>query len=144
MKNKSSKLIKYSVIIGVILIALTAIIMIFINLFSGSNENRYVGIENHKLTKAEKKSVKEKINELEKVKDVDVYIKSKEIRIFVKLSEDVDFEKVKAVSNEALAGISEKNLEFYDVGIFITSDSKDSEVYPQIGSKHKTSKSFSW
>lgn len=135
---------KRAIILGVVILFVVLLVLIYKNLFSSSNGNRYKGIENYKLTSAEKDSVKEKLNELGKVKNVKIYVKSKIIRIFVNLSEDVDFDTVKNVSNSLLEGFSEENLSYYDVEIFYESDNKESIVYPQIGYKHKSKTEFSW
>lgn len=135
---------KRAIILGVVILFIVLLILIYKNLFSSSNSNRYKGIENYKLTSAEKDFVKEKLNELGKVKSVEIYVKSKIIRIFVNLNEDVDFDMVKNVSNDLLEGFSEENLSYYDVEIFYESDNEESNVYPQIGYKHKSKTEFSW
>lgn len=135
---------KRAIILGVVILFIVLLILIYKNLFSSSNSNRYKGIENYKLTSAEKDFVKEKLNELGKVKSVEIYVKSKIIRIFVNLSEDVDFDMVKNVSNDLLEGFSEENLSYYDVEIFYESANEESNVYPQIGYKHKSKTEFSW
>lgn len=135
---------KRAIILGVVILFIVLLILIYKNLFSSSNSNRYKGIENYKLTSAEKDFVKEKLNEIGKVKSVEIYVKSKIIRIFVNLNEDVDFDMVKNVSNDLLEGFSEENLSYYDVEIFYESDNEESNVYPQIGYKHKSKTEFSW
>lgn len=140
--NKKS--IKYIIIAAVALLIIVFSIIIYKNIFASSNSSRYEGIENYKLTNNEINSVKDKINELDEVKKVDIYTDSKIIKIVVKLSSEADFEKVKAKANESLKGFKEKNLTYYDVEFFVQSSNKDSEVYPQIGYKFKTNSEFSW
>lgn len=114
---------------------------------SSSSSKRLEGIEKYELTNNEKNAVKDKISELDNVKSVDVYVisdKTKILRIFIKLSEDVDFEKLDEKCNEAITLFSKENLSFYDVEVFVESDNKESEVYPQIGYKHKTNEKLSW
>lgn len=146
MKKKLGKkrIIRYSIIAGAILVVILIGFMIYKNLFAGTNSSRYDGIENYNLTNEEKNNITERINELDNVKSVDVYITSKIIKILVKLSDDVDFAKVQDVSNQVLSDISEDNLSFYDVEIFFESENKDSDVYPKIGYKHKKNTEFSW
>ena len=144
MKKKNSKLIKYFIIIIIVLLVLISIIMIYKNLFANSDGNRYAGIENYKLSNDEINAVTENLNELENIDNIDIYVNSKIIKIFIKLTDDVNFDKVKDISNQALNDFSEKNLEYYDVEIFVDSKSEESEIYPQIGYKHKTSNEFSW
>ena len=141
MKKNKKKLIIISIIIVVIFIFL---VLIYKNVFSKSNDVRYKNIEKYKLTNNEINSVKKQIKEIDEVKKVDVYIDSKIIKIVVKLSEDVDFEKIKTTANDSLTKFSEDNLSYYDVEFFIDSSNDKSEVYPQIGYKFKSNSEFSW
>lgn len=143
-KLKKNKIIKYSIILGIVLIILIVGFIVYKTLFSSSDSSRFDGIENHKLTNDEINSVKEKVNGLDNVKSVDVYTNSKIIRVFIKLESDTDFNKVKEVSNQLLTSFKEDNLSFYDVEIFVESLNEKSEVYPKIGYKHKTSSEFAW
>lgn len=141
MKKKHVK----SIIVFVIILLIVIIsFFIYKNLFADSKSLRYEGIENYKLTNKEINAVKDKINELEEIKSIDVYTDSKIIKIVVKLKEDVEFDEVKKIANESISHFSEKNLTFYDVEFFVQSSNKESETYPQIGYKFKTNSEFSW
>lgn len=144
MKLKNAKLIKYIIIAVVLIIVLVAGVMIYKNLFASSNSSRYAGIENYKLTNDEINSVKDKINELENVDKVDVYINSKIIKVFLKLKDDIEFDKVKNKANEVISSFKEENLKYYDIEFFVDSLKEDSEVYPRIGYKYKTNSEFVW
>lgn len=131
-------------IIFVVLLLCVLSFLVYKNLFVGSNSTRYKDIEKHKLTNNEINSVKDKVNELEDVKSVDVYVDSKIIKIVVKLNNDLDLEKVKDKANETLSDIKEKNLLYYDIEFFVDSLNEESEIYPQIGYKFKSNSEFSW
>lgn len=141
MKKNKKKII---IITAIVILVLVLLILVYNSLFSSSNSTRYDGIENYELTKKEKESVKEKLNELENVEDIDIHINSKIIKIIVNLSDDVAFDGVKAKANEAISGFSEDNLSYYDIEIFVQSSNEESEIYPQIGYKFKTNSEFSW
>jgi len=141
---KKTKIIKLIMILLVLVIAGVSIFMIYKNLFSSSNNTRYEGIEKHKLTNDEKNATKDVLKEIENIEEIDIFVSSKIIKIIVELKEDTDFEKVKNISNQAVTKISEDNLKFYDVEIYISSMNEESEVYPQIGYKHKSNSEFSW
>ena len=140
----NKKTIKYIVIGSIVLLVVVLSILIYKNLFAQSNGSRYEDKKNYKLTNNEINFVEDKVNELDDVKSVDVYIDSRIIKIVVKLKNDVDFEKVKEKANESLSGFSEENLKYYDVQFFVQSSNKKSETYPQIGYKFKTNTEFSW
>lgn len=138
------KYIKYIIIIVSIILMSILLLLIYNNMFAKSNSTRYEGIENYKLTNDEKNAVKDKINELEGIKSIDVYTDSKIIKIVVKLKEDINFDDIKRVANESIEKISEENLSYYDIGFFVESNNKESKVYPQIGSKFKGNSEFAW
>lgn len=143
-KFKKNKNIKYITILVIILIVVVSGFLVYKNLFGGTSSSRFDGIEDYKLSNDEINSAKEKINELENIKDVDIYTKSKIIRIFIQLQSDIDFDKVKEVSNQLISSFKEENLEYYDLEIFVGSLNEESEVYPKIGYKHKKSSEFVW
>lgn len=149
-KSKRTKIIKYSIASVIILIMAIAGFMVYKTLFSSSDSSRFDGIESHKLSNDEINSAKGKINELDNIESVDIYTsvdsrtESKIIKIFIKLKSDIDFDKVKEVSNQLISSFKEDNLSFYDLEIFVDNLNEESEVYPQIGYKNKKSSEFVW
>lgn len=142
-KSNKIKIVKYCIISVIVILIAVAGFMVYKTLFSSSASSRFDGIEEHKLSNDEINSAKEKVNNLDNVKDVDVYVNSKIIRIYVKLESDTDFNKVKELSNQLISSFKEDNLKFYDLEMFVESN-EESEVYPKIGYKHKTSSEFVW
>ena len=147
MKNIMKKLKKYYKLIILCLVVLVVVVLslfIYKNLFQQNKSNRLEGIENHQLTKKEVSKIKDTFNELEDVKSIDVYTNYKIIKIYLELKEDISLDDVKEKSNEVIEKISEKNLSFYDVEIFVECLDKESDQYPKIGYKYKTSSEFTW
>ena len=142
--KKLKKYYKWIIVAVAVLIVSILTILIYKNLFEQGTSRRLEGIEEHELTKKEIKLVKESISELEEVSSVSVSTNYKIIKIFIELSKDVEFENISELSAEAVNNFSEKNLEFYDVEIFIDSLNEESEIYPRIGYKHKTNSDFTW
>lgn len=142
--------VKVIAVVLVILMALAAIgifgYIVYKNLFAGVESKRLEGVSEHPITNGEKEevtSVFKGITELESI-DITTSKNSKIITIHITLKSDVNFEDVKNICNNAVTKFSEKNLEFYDVEVFIKSNNKESEVYPQIGYKQRLKTSFSW
>ncbi len=137
MKKKHIKYIIASVIAILIVVLL---ILIYNNLFASSNNKRNGDIKDYVITTEEINSVKEKFSGIEEVESVDVTthsdVNSRRISIVVKLSKDVDFEKMKKSANEVFSSFSEKNLGYYDIHITIDSKQEDS-IYPKMGTKVK-------
>lgn len=141
MKKKT---IKYVILAIIIILIFVLSFFIYKNIFADGNTTRYKDIENYKLTNDEKNSAKDKINELEAIKNIDIYIDSKIIKIVVELENDIDFGIVQAKANEVISSFSEKNLSYYDLEFFVSSSNNESEIYPQIGYKFKSNLEFSW
>ena len=151
MEKYIKKIVKYlkkyyKLLIVILVLIIIAVLGVFIykEMFEVGVSNRLEGIEKYNLTKKEIKAVKEKLNEIENVDSIDITTNYKIIKIFLVLEEDVDFDEVKEICNKSIEEISEKNLSFYDIEIFIESKNKKSEVYPKIGYKYKTNSEFVW
>lgn len=143
MKKKDIKLIIILVSITVIFIFL---LLIYKNIFSGTNSSRNNDIKDYKISNNEINAVKNKINELEEVKTVDIHTNnnSKIVKIVVVLSSDIDFKEIQTVANESLTNFKKENLSYYDIEFYIDTENEESETYPQIGYKFKTNSEFSW
>ena len=134
---------KIITIVGVALLIIIAFVLLYKIFFGSSGSDRYEGIKSHKLSKTEISDVKKVVNELDNVKSVEVYTESKIIKIFVNLSDDVDFDKTKDIATKSISKIDKKNIKFYDIEFFVDAK-KDSKIYPRIGYKHKSSENFVW
>lgn len=143
-KFKNNKHVKYGIIGVVVVLVIVLGILIYKNLFSGSNSNRLEGIDNYKLTKNEINDVKDSFNELNDIDSIDVYTNYKIIKILIKLKNDIELDTLKEKANKSIEKISENNRGFYDIEIFVESNNEKSEVYPKIGYKYKTSSEFVW
>lgn len=134
---------KIITIVGVVLLVIIALVLLYKIFFGASGSDRYEGIKSHKLSKTEISDVKKIVNELDNVKSVEVYTESKIIKIFVNLSDDVDFDKTKDIATKSISKIEKENIKFYDIEFFVDAK-KDSKIYPRIGYKHKSSENFVW
>lgn len=140
------KYIKLAIILVIVIIVSILLVLIYQNLFAGGNSPRNTDIINYKITNNEINATKDKIQEIEEVKSVDIHTNnnSKIIKIVVVLSSDVDFDKIKAMANECITNFSEENIAYYDFEFYVDSENQDSEVYPKIGYKFRSSLEFSW
>ena len=144
MKKIKKKIPKLIPIIIVALIILILLILIYNNLFKSSSSSRFKDLDKYELTDSEVSDVKSTFDNLDNLNKVSVYIKSKIIRIYLVLNDDVELKKVAELADSSINKISEKNLKYFDVEIFIESLNKESTVYPKIGYKHKSQTKFTW
>lgn len=148
-KNNGTGIIVIVVVLALAVMSLFGFI-VYKNIFASVESKRYEGVDEKVLTKDEINEVKDVFKDLEQLDSINVYIesnkneKSKIIKIYITLSEDVDFDEMKKLCNSSIEKISEDNLAFYDLEVFLSSKNEESEVYPQIGYKHVSNEEFSW
>lgn len=145
--KKLKKYYKLIIMFLIILVIITLGVLIYINIFKEGNNNRFEGIEKYKLTKKEKEKIEEKLNEIGNIKNIDIEVQeeSKIIKIFVDLNEDTESETIEKISDELVEEISEKNLSFYDIEVFVECTNKEKcTMEDKIGYKHKSLSEFTW
>ena len=137
------KYYKWIILLIILIIFFVLGLLVYLNIFKETASNRLENIEKYVITKKEISNVKEKYNEIEEIDKISIETNNKIIKIFITLKEDVKFDDIKEISNEAIKEIKDKNLGYYDVEIFVDCK-EESEVYPKIGYKHKSNSEFSW
>lgn len=144
MKFKKKNLI----IIGVVIAIILALFLLFYKFILADNKNPYGNRcderVNYQISNKQLKEVKKKFKEIEQVNSVDVYTKLCTIKIIVNLKEDVELDTIKSKAKEILGLFEEDELELYDFALYVTSDNKDSEIYPINVSKHNSREDFAW
>ena len=151
-KKKNNSGISIIIVVVVLSIAVMSLFgyIVYRSLFARIPNKRYEGIEEHILTQDEKNNISEVFSDLKELDSVNVFIdtnkdsQSRIIKISIKLKEDVKFDDLKTLCNSSIEKVSEDNLDYYDMEVFITSEDKESEIYPQIGYKHVSNSEFSW
>lgn len=90
------------------------------------------------ITKEREKMIQDKIESYEGMKLSDVDVKCNLIDIIVVVNDEIEVKTVKEMSNELLTVFTEEELKYYDIELWVDSDATESEVYPIIGTRHKT------
>lgn len=137
----------YKIILAVLIIIIFIVLsfLVFKSLFAESNNSdRLENIEKHKLTKNEISSTKEIFDEVENIKDIDIYTNNKIINIYIIFEKEIDFKEIKKVSNKVLDTFNEKNLKYYDIQIFLNCEEEECKEQQKIGYKHKSNSDFTW
>ena len=146
MKSKNNKLKIIFICFSIVLFL--AILIFFGCIILGDNKNPYGDRCDEKINYAiddkQIKKIKNKFKEVEEVKNVDVYTKLCTIKILIDLKSDVDLEIMKTKAKEIFEIFSEDEMTLYDFALYISSDNKESEVYPINVSKHSSREDFSW
>ena len=106
--------------------------------------NRLDGIEEVQIKNDQIKTIEEEMKKIEGIKSFNFDIEGRLVYIIIEVSNETAVEVAKGYANKVLEQLEDEQKSYYDIQAMITSDSEESEVYPIIGAKHKTSTSFIW
>lgn len=140
---------KFKVIIFAVLVLLAIFTLFTIKEFVFPNDkkdlygNRLDGIEDVQISKERFEQMIQEIESNEFVVNSKYNIQGRIINVIVEVKNDTDEIKAKALSEKFISNFEPKELDYYDFQFFLVSD-KESERYPFIGYKHKTSLNFKW
>ena len=141
---------KYKLLIGILIflfiILIAGILIIGPSLFFSNDKlygNRLNNIEEHKISDTSVNEIKTSIKDNTNVKDVNFKKVGRILNFEIKVASETNIDEAKNLSNVILEKIDDEDKSYYDIQVFLTCD-EESEVYPKIGYKHKTSESFVW
>lgn len=142
---KKNKILVTLLLIAVIMFS-TILIIIFSNLSSGNDEygNRLDGIENYPIADDTVNNIKNEISSLDKVNSISYNLEGRLINFTIKVDDDLVVSEAKNYSEKIIEHFSDDIKSYYDIQILIDSTNDESENYPIIGYKHKTSDSLVW
>ncbi|MBP3445535.1 MAG: hypothetical protein J6K23_06580 [Bacilli bacterium] len=130
----------------IILIFIIAGIFLLKAFFPSGNAygDRLKGIEKVEFSKSEITKLEEKIKERDNIKNVSIDIKGRLINIIITVNKDTNIDDMKDYAKERLEIFDKEELEYYDVQFYLLNEDDESEDYPSIGYKHKTSDEIKW
>ena len=105
--------------------------------------DRLEGIENVPIDQSTIKEMEEAFLKNENVVSFNYILSGKIIKITIKVKEETKIEDAKVLGDIILKHLSDDQKKFYDIQYAVTCE-KESDLYPMIGSKHKTKETFSW
>ena len=133
---------------GLIKIAIFLLILMFIcillykTFFYSDNEDAIYGvrlrnISEYKIKKDEIKNIEKNISEISGVKDIDINIKGRLIKIFITIEDGKSKDEIKTIMNSILSNFSEDIKGYYDITFYAQQNIDGKIKYPVIGYKHK-------
>lgn len=136
-------------IIGTILLVFLILLFILLKLFSvdyskSEYGDRLKGINDVKISSSTEKKLENEMKELSEVKDCNYRLQGRLIYINITFNDGVSIDTAREVSNKVLEYFDEDEKKYYDMELILTNENKDSEGYPEMGYKHKTSESIVW
>lgn len=135
------------IILGIVIVLLIAGIVIFLKLSPDSGKdsygNRLAGIENYPISQERVQNMQAEALQTEGIQSLNYILNGRRIDLIVKVNSDMSKENAKQYANKTLEYFSEEEKAYYDFQIFFQTDG-ESEIYPIIGAKHKTSSAYIW
>lgn len=136
-----------SIIIGICIMMLL-FILIFTKIFFFSEKSddygtRLEGIDAVTISKDKLDKLAIDLKKEESITNVETNLAGKIINILVTVKGDAPIETMKNKASESLENFSKKEIEFYDIQVFLMSE-EVSTVYPTIGYKGKSSTTLLW
>ena len=139
---------KKPIVIGSI--SVFAILVIFFTIFFivpsfGTNKygSRLSAKNEHKVSADSISSIKNKLQEKDGVTKVTYNKEGRILNFIITFDENINIAKAKEYSKIITDNISEKNLKYYDVQVFLV-NTEEKEGFPNIGYKNKSASDFSW
>lgn len=133
------------VVIIIITIAMIALLRFLLPNYKGDlYGNRLNGISSYKISDDAWHKLKEGTENIEGVNSVDYLLEGRLINITLSVNDEMEQGIAKENASSVLQYFSEEERKYYDIQVFVTSDNEESEKYPIIGYKHKTSESLIW
>lgn len=140
-----------------VIIFLIAIIAIIVSMFllarslllSGKEGtiygNRLQGIEKVKLNEDTLNKIVSDIKANGQVKSASHRLEGKLLNIMIDVKKEMEIENAKKLADIILSSLAEDEKSFYDIQVIVTcNELEESETYPMMGYKHRTSATFVW
>ena len=142
---KKNKILVSLLVIAIVFFA-AIMIIIFSNLSIGNNEygNRLDNIEKYPISDEAINEIKTDISSYEKVTFVSYNLEGKLANFILTVDDSLEEETAKNYANKILENLSDDVKSYYDIQVLVDSDNEESEVYPIIEYKHKTTDMFVW
>lgn len=129
------------------LVFFSAIMMIILKNISLSSENEYGnrldGIEQYPITEEMITSIKEEIGSFDKVENITYNLEGRLANFIIKVDDTLAEEDARNYAGRIIERLNDDIKSYYDIQVLIDSN-VESEVYPMIGYKHKTSNTLVW
>ncbi len=147
MKRFFRKNKKIIIIIGIILVILVGLLGVFKLVAPDYHKSLYgdrlESIKKHKINSEKINDIKKEIKSLEYVSKINYNLKGKIMNFVVTVSRDTSLDSSKKIGTVILEKLDKNEKDNYDIQVFFITDD-ESDVYPVIGYKHKTSDELIW
>lgn len=118
--------------------------LLYPNLRKSLYGSRLDGIEQFNVNEDRLNKVKDKLLKEEAIEKVNSNLTGRIVKFFIYIKGDLDLITSHSFADKILEEFNAEEQKYFDFEVYIVSDVKDSEYYPIVGYKHKTSTTFKW
>ncbi len=119
--------------------------MIYPNSSKDLYGNRLNGIEDVVIKEDTISVIKDLILETKKVNNIKYSLQGRIMKFIIDVKKDTSLVDAESLSDSIIEALSTEQQSYYDIQVYlICNESKETEIYPVIGSKHKDSLTFVW
>ena len=135
-----------------VIIAFTVVVLILAFVWraffsNGGNPvygNRLDGMEKVEISKKTIDEVSSELKKNDKVKKVTSNISGKTFDIVITVNDDVSLSSAKEIGNNSFSKLSEDQINYYSIQVFIKKDDEKKNDFPIIGYKQRGTKTLIW
>lgn len=140
---------KFTMFVIILFILVVVLLYFMYNLFftnGGKPEygNRLDGIEEVEITKDNFSKMESELKKNKNVSSVNFNISGRTLNIIIIVQNGVSVDDAKKIGSSSYDSLSEKQIKYYAIQIFIKKDDETENNFPIIGYKQKDVKSISW
>lgn len=140
---------KFTTFIIVVFVVGVIILHYLFNLFfinSGKPEygNRLDGIETVQILDKDLTNIKDALKKKSDVKKVGINISGRTLDVVITVDDKMSIKDAKNIGKESYSYLTDKQIEYYSVQVFVKKDSKEKNDFPIIGYKQKGTKNLVW
>lgn len=106
--------------------------------------HRLEGIEEFDVDEIRLKKIKEEIIKENQIKEISYNLSGRVITYIIELDGDIDLIVSQSFANKLLENFNEEEKKYFDFQVYLVNDIEDSEIYPKVGYKNRTSLTFKW
>lgn len=106
--------------------------------------NRLSGMEDVIISKKTSSKLETELKKIDEVSDVSYRLQGRLVYVNLTFNEEVSLETSKEIGAKVLEYFSDEEKAYYDIQVILNSKNKESEEFPKIGYKHKTSETIVW
>lgn len=105
---------------------------------------RLDGITQFNVDNERLKSIGNILLEDENIDKVNYKLTGRIINFIIYIKKDLDLVTAQSFANKILEDFSQEEQKYFDFQVYIVNNNEESEIYPIVGYKHKSSTSFKW